>query len=100
MQVKFQQWTCNVRFGKYPNGRTAILLTDTETDQPIAKATVNLPDEPMADDEVAIKDFAENGGMYNVLAMAKIISVPLRIVQVGYENAPICQLLVEPHEHS
>ena len=97
--VNFHRKDFELKFGYYANGRTAMTLNDPETGQTYAKATVNLINEPMDENEVAIKDYAENDGMYNALGMAGIISSPSRIVRVGYSSAPICTLLVEiPHD--
>lgn len=95
MKLTFKEWLCDVSFAQYGNGRTAIRLTDAETKQPIATASVNLPDEEMADDEVAIKNWSENEGMLEVLMGAGIVSGPVRFTYSGYVTVPICQLLVE-----
>jgi len=93
MEVQFKEWKCTVGFAKYNNGRIAIQLIDAHNGYPIATASVNLPHEPMDADEVAIKDYSENAGMYSALNEAGLISTPTRIVQSGYAYIPICKLL-------
>jgi len=94
MNVKFKQWDCEVHFAMYGNKRTAIKLMNAE-EGPIATASVNLPDEPMADNEIGIKDYSENEGMLEVLMEAGIVSKPDRYVASGWVHIPICKLLVE-----
>jgi len=98
--VRFRGESCNVQFGKYANGRTAIMLV-CDNGEPMAKATVNLDTEDgispaMGDDEVAIKDYNENAGMLEALEGAGVISAPLRHVPSGFVRIPICRLLVRP----
>ena len=90
--VKFKKWDCTVAFAKYGNGRLAIQLMDAFTGEVIAVASVNLPDEPMEADEIAIKDYSENEGMLEALMKAKVVSAPLRYVESGWVSIPICHL--------
>lgn len=96
--VKFKDWECDVNFAQYGNGRTAIQLKDVEDHSLIATASVNLPDEPLKDDEIAIRDSEENFGMQLALFDAGIVSTPLRWVHSGWIKIPICKLLVEVPE--
>lgn len=57
----------------YGNLRLALRLVDPDTGEPIATATVNLPDEPLAPNEIAVKDYSENEGMTQTLALGGII---------------------------
>jgi len=65
--VNFAGFESTVEFATYSNGRTAIQLCDANDGQPIATATVNLPDEPMAEDEADIKNYSENSGILDAL---------------------------------
>jgi len=97
MKVQFRQWKCEVKVAKYQtNNRTAIELVDAEDGEPVAMASLNLPNEPMNKNEVAIKDYSENEGMLRCLVRAEIVSEPLRIVQSGFVSIPICKLLIRP----
>jgi hypothetical protein len=94
MNVKFKEWNCVAVFEKYRNGRTAIQLMDAEDGSPIATATVNLPDFPLAEDRVAIKDYSENEGMLDALVEAGIVEELGLHAETGFVTVPICKLLV------
>ena len=94
MQVKFKEWNCEILFKQYSNKRTAIVLRDSEDGSPIATATINLLDIPLQEDEVIIKDYAENEGMYEALLEAGVIAPSTYSVQSGYVICPVCKLLI------
>lgn len=95
MKINFNQWECEVLIKKYPlNNRTAIELVDAEDNSPVAVATVNFPDEPLNNDEVLIKDYSENEGMYQALVDAKVISEAIEFIQRGFVQVPKCKLLI------
>lgn len=93
MTVKFQKTNCTLEFGKYSNGRIAIELVETETGEPYATASVNLPAYNIGKDEIAIKDHSENEEMVQALMEAGIVSKPVGYVDSGYVRIPICKLL-------
>lgn len=93
IQIQFKEWTCTLSFAKYSNGRTAITLSDAEDFMPIAKATVNIPEAHLEDDEVLIKDWSENEGIYQALVKAGVISKLIETVPSGYADAFKCKLL-------
>lgn len=104
MLVEFHGWQCRVARFRYPNGRTALqLLTADDDEVPVATATVNVPEIPLAADEVLIKDYSENAGILAVLVQAGIVAPPARVVPVGFVTAAVCRLLidlpVEPGTH-
>jgi len=94
--VKFKEWMCYLVFDKYRNNdRTAIQLYEVDTDEPVATATVNLPQVPLKENQVIIKDYSENEGMLLSLVMAGIISEPIAVVKSGFVECPICNLLID-----
>ena len=94
MQVRFKQWDCDVQFKQYFNGRTAIQLNDIEDGAPVAVATVNVPSEDIADNEVVIKDYSENAGIVGVLIDGEIIKPPHQYIRVSeYVICPVCYLV-------
>jgi len=95
-KVIFNNYTCTLQFAQYSNGRTAIELLDDKDGEPVATATVNLPNVPLAHDHVMIKNYSENDGMLKTLMDAGIISEPVNIVASGYILVPIVKLLVKP----
>lgn len=94
--IEFAGYKCQVRLETYTHkssegkDRIAIILDEVDTDDQIAVATVNMPNEILKEDEVIIKDYSENEGMLHTLIMAKIISVPERYTKTGV--MPICKL--------
>lgn len=67
MPVTFKGETLVAFFGKmYSNRRRAIELVDS-MGLPYAKATVNIPEAELEDDEVLIKNWSENEGISEML---------------------------------
>lgn len=61
--LKYRNWTADVHFAHYGNGRTAIQLA-SPTDGPIATASVNVvASDECGEHEVYVKDYSENEGM-------------------------------------
>lgn len=56
--------------------------------------SVNLIEESLANDEIAIKTWSENEGMLDQLIEQKVVSEPLRQVETGFVHAAICKLLI------
>lgn len=93
--VIFKGWSCTLNFATYfENKRTAIQLFDTNDGSPVATASINLSEEVLEADEIAIKDYGENSGMVKALVDGGIISEPIRYVTSGYVEIPICKLLI------
>jgi hypothetical protein len=97
--VQFHKWTCNVGVAHYGNGRLALQLTSAVEDldddlfigTPIATATINLPHDALADNEVFIKDYSENEGMHQALFAAGYVSEITRRVNSGYISVPVAK---------
>ena len=95
MRVKFKEWNCDVEFAMYAKGNPAIRLSDANTGEPVAVASVNLDGiAEVKKGEIAIKDYSENEGIWKALFLAGIVSKPLRHVQSGFVTIPICKLLI------
>jgi hypothetical protein len=74
-----------VKLSKYSNGRTAITLVEQNEEfgeLPYAVASVNLPDVLLLENEVLIKDYSENEGMYEFLLTNNIVKHTTK----GYDN--------------
>jgi hypothetical protein len=94
--VYFLGEKCFVDKLEYSNGRTALRLY-TVTDgfkEPMGTATVNIPDAPLNDDEVFIKNYSENKGILKALIKAGIVEDTGRMFPVGHTFANICKLLI------
>jgi hypothetical protein len=95
MRIMFQGVQCELKFGRYSNGRTAIQVTFEG--QPMLIATVNIPGWPLdTKSEVFIKDWSENNGILEVLEEAGIVQRSGLMVPSGHVEAVGCYLLVEP----
>jgi len=92
--IKFKQWDCIIEYKKYKNNnRTAMTLVDAITFEPIAVATINVPEVPLKEDEVVIKDYSENEGMLETLVNANVVKRLGKRVKVGHVKCEICKLL-------
>jgi hypothetical protein len=72
------------------NGRLAVQLVspDSEDDE-VATLSVNLVEEPMADDEFAFKTYSENEGLFEQVIAHGVIRDTGRRTRTGL---PICRL--------
>lgn len=101
--VNFIGYRCSVELAKYKNGRLALQLVAAEADaerglfkgEPIAMATINIPEIALNANEVIIKDYSENEGMLEVLQEAGIVSDPIEFIQTGFVTVPVVALLPE-----
>jgi hypothetical protein len=77
----------------YSNHRLALQVEDARTGEPMAVATVNLPDEKLAPNEIAVKDYSENEGMVDTLVKGDIIEpIASRYILSGYVTIGIYML--------
>lgn len=92
--VKFKQWNCTIEKKTYIDGNPALMLIGIDLpvyDNKVAVATTNL--EGLNLNEVAIKDYSENEGMYRTLLDAGIIQPAHKYQDSGWvKNIPICYL--------
>ena len=82
--------------GKYPNGRTAVIFVNPKDGEEESVATVNLPNVPLEEGEVIIKDYSENEGMYDSMLKMGYISPEIRRVETGMVDVPVVKLLIQP----
>lgn len=92
--MRFKQWDCELKFGQYGNGRTAIQLIDKKDRDLVAVATVNMENDPLEADEVFIKDYSENEGMLQALINAGIVKDTGERVASGWVMIPKAKLLI------
>ena len=92
--VRFMEWDCTVMLAHYSNKRIALQLNDAHDGEPVVTATVNIPEIPLKDDEVLIKDYSENEGMLELLIREGIVEKLNQIVFSGYVEIPKCKLLI------
>lgn len=92
MTVEFCDCMCKLVGRRYAGDRRALVLTGANTGLPVCTASVNLPDEECAYDEIFIKDYSENSGIMTVLINAGVIERPHRKVRSEYVVIPCCRL--------
>jgi hypothetical protein len=95
-QVEFRGVKCRVEFAQYWDGGMALLLVDLSSGEEFARATVNVPGAALAEGQVLIKDYSENHGILDALEKAGILRSTGQIVESGYAQIPVCDLLVSP----
>ncbi len=98
MKVKFKDWDCVIQSQHYRNNRIALSLVDATDGERIATATVNIPEMPLEDGEIFVKDYSENEGMLDALVAAGICQPTGKFVENGLVKIPVCKLLVDPME--
>lgn len=86
--VGFAGYKSDVVLETYRQGGYAIQLVDHIDGDPVATATSFLPGLELG--EVAIKDYSENTGMYQILVDAGIIEPAHRHLQSGFAVFPVC----------
>lgn len=91
--VDFNDTICKTEEFKYSTGVTGILLKNKDTNERVACATLNIEGVKLGVDEVIIKDYRENIGMYVALREAGVIDKARRPVPVGNNKGFICKLL-------
>jgi len=89
-RVVFKDWVCESVPHRYANnGRLALRLIEWQSGEPIATATVNVPDVDIEDDEIIVKDYNENEGMLDALKRVMVIEDVTVPCSVGYAIAHI-----------
>jgi hypothetical protein len=92
--INFRGLTCTIRKSQYINGRTALQLIDVNDGMQVAMATVNIPEEKIEEDEVIIKNYSENEGLFMELYAKGVVGKCARFAYSGHIVAPIAKLLL------
>lgn len=88
--VKFRNQTLILVKGKYLNGNTALLL-ETKDGEPYDTLTANF-NELLDEDEVYIKDYSENTGVYDMLKTENVIIKEISKKVSGFVELPLCKI--------
>jgi len=94
MQLKLNHGTynnCTIKLCTYPNNRPAIIIY--HNDEVLLKASVNMPDYPIPEEYVCIKDWSENEGILKALIENEIIHPPEFTISSGFVIVNVCKLL-------
>lgn len=94
LNTRYINSVASIKWGKYKNGRPAMQLISPQG-EPLMVASVNL-DDPLEDGEMFIKDYSENEGTLASLVANKIVEDTGKRVPVGFVEACVVRLLVEP----
>lgn len=102
-RLYFNSVKCRLAFGKYFDGRKKLVLKEIGSNETIATVTINYAKDGIVHSkinrEIVIKDWGVNEGIYQVLRDNEIISKATDKVPVGYNEAHVCELLVDPEEY-
>jgi hypothetical protein len=77
----------------YGNNRLALEILDSEDGIPVMVATVNIPEVPLNEGEIIIKDYSENEGVLDFLQQNGLVGEVLREVQSGFVTCPVVKYL-------
>ena len=97
--MKFKKWDCAVELGQYSNGRLAISLVSAHSDEdldiyqgePIATATVNVPEITVNASQVIIKDYSENEGILKFLQDNGFVSEKTKTHSLGFVEVHVAE---------
>lgn len=90
---KYGTYNVIIEEGHYSNNRIALELIDSEEGDPVMVATVNIPEVPLNEGEIIIKDYSENEGVLDFLQQNGLVGEVLRKVQSGFVTCPIVKYL-------
>jgi len=86
-KMKFREWDCRVRPHRYLNGRLCLRLVEEFTEDPIATATVNMDHIDVAENQILVKDWSENEGMFDALVREGIVKAEHTRIECGFVEA-------------
>lgn len=82
--VDFQGFECHVVMERYQSGGLSLRLIDAADPCPVCRATSNLIDSRPAKDEVFIKNYGENEGVFQVLTEAGLLIDTGKTIETGH----------------
>jgi hypothetical protein len=88
----YKDWGVYLSWNRYTNKRLRLALLDVEDDCPVAIATVNIPEEDLAPNEIIVKNYSENEGMLQFLQKNGIVRGVKRHVSSGWVSCPVVEL--------
>jgi len=88
-KVTIWRRVCSVTYAQYENGRVSIGYNIEETGEPMGRLTINLPNETLAEDEFAVKDWSENTFVAEAAFKTGLFEDTGRTIQAGFVEAPV-----------
>lgn len=85
----------NIKIGTYNNRRPNIQLIDAIDGVPFMTATINVPLVDVEGDQIIIKDYSENTGVFDWLIEKNVVVPTGYYYELAFDRAPICNLLPE-----
>ena len=92
MVIPVNDWECKVVMERYEQGGMALRLIDATDHDPIYRATSNLLDQQPGEQEVFIKNYAENEGVLEALMDAGLVSDTGKVVETGHAALNIARM--------
>ena len=92
MEVIFNDTRCSIKKSHYFNYNVRLQLMDIDDGMPVATATVNT-EQVLANNEVLIKDYSENEGLYQALIDSHVIHPGHRTIKTGHVDVQVCYLV-------
>jgi hypothetical protein len=89
LKTAYSEYDVILSWGKYGNGRKALEIIDSEDGFPVMVATVNIPEVPLTENEVIIKNYSENEGVLEFLQENGIVGPVKREVGTGFVSFPV-----------
>lgn len=96
LKSKHANYEVEILERSYGNGRLALEIIDCEDGIPVMVATVNLPEVPLQEGEIIIKNYSENEGVLEFLQTNGLVGEVLREVETGFVKCPIVKYLGTP----
>lgn len=96
--VNLNKVRLKVEFFNYSSGRKGFRLLNPEDNKQVTICTVDLEKCKVNKNEVLIKDYNENQGLYYALLKCGFIHPYKRSAAVGYNKAYVCNLNMKYNE--
>lgn len=88
---------CSLKYERYADNDRVCIRLRCENGEPMATATVNVPDADLDKDEILIKDYSENEGILEALTSVGVVLFTGRYVRLSpWAVAHVCNLLIKP----
>lgn len=97
-KIKFRDVEYNVNHFRYHNGRRGLLLTETAAPGNSINCTINISSLNIDNDQVIIKNWGDNIGLYSVLVDNGIIKSYSRRIPVGLEYGLLTKLKTDKND--
>lgn len=90
-EIEFKGEKCIVKKFHYSTGNLGLKLVSKEDGMPVMSCTICM-NNSLRENQVIIKDYSENKGIYNALLENNLIKAYSRRVTVGLEYGLVCNL--------